>query len=65
MPPITDEQTHGKVVREWILGFPRDAIAEQNGIGTGTVSNIITNCKAGLESVMIVSKIMEKSLEKK
>jgi hypothetical protein len=51
MPPLTDEQTRGNVVREWILGFPRDAIAEQNGIGAGTVSNIVANYKAGLEEL--------------
>ena len=41
MPPLTDEQTRGNVVRKWILGFPRDTIAEHNGIGAGTVSSII------------------------
>jgi hypothetical protein len=51
MPPLTDEQTRGNVVREWILGFPRDAIAEQIGIGAGTVSNIVANYKAGLEEL--------------
>jgi Homeodomain-like domain-containing protein len=49
MPPLTDEQTRGNVVREWILGFPRDQIAEHTGIGAGTVSSIIANYKAGLD----------------
>ena len=38
MPPLTDQGKRRNVVREWILGFPRDKIAEQNNIGAGTVS---------------------------
>jgi hypothetical protein len=30
---------------------PRHTIAEQNGIGAGTVTSIIANYKAGLESL--------------
>jgi hypothetical protein len=48
MPPLTDERTRRNVIREWILGFPRDTIAENNGIGAGTVSSIIANYKTGL-----------------
>jgi hypothetical protein len=51
MPPLTDERTRGNVVREWILGFSRDTIAAQNNIGAGTVTSIISNYKAGLESL--------------
>ena len=51
MPHLTDEQTRGNVVREWILGFPRDTISERNGIGAGTVSSIIANYKTGLEEL--------------
>jgi hypothetical protein len=51
MPPLTDERTRGNVVREWILGFPRDQIAEHIGIGAGTVSSIIATYKAGLEEL--------------
>jgi hypothetical protein len=51
MPPLTDEQTRRNVIRQWILGFPGDQIAEQNGIGAGTVSSIIANYKAGLEEL--------------
>jgi glutamate mutase epsilon subunit len=51
MPPLTDEQTRRNVIRQWILGFPRDQIAEQNVIGAGTVSSIIANYKAGLEEL--------------
>jgi hypothetical protein len=39
------------VIRQWILGFPRDKIAEQNSIGTGTVSNIVANYKVSLEEL--------------
>jgi hypothetical protein len=51
MPPLTDEQTRGNVIRQWILGFPRDTIAEQNGIGAGTVSSIVATYKVGLEEL--------------
>jgi hypothetical protein len=51
MPPLTDEQTRGNVIRQWILGFPRDTIAQQNNIGAGTVSSIISNYKSGLEEL--------------
>ena len=51
MPPLTDEQTRGNVIRQWILGFPRDKIAQQNGIGAGTVSSIVANYKAGLDEL--------------
>jgi hypothetical protein len=48
MPSLTDEQTRRNVVREWILGFRRDQIAEQNNIGAGTVSSIVANYKVSL-----------------
>jgi len=51
MPPLTDEQIRRDVIRQWISGFPRDKIAEQNNIGAGTVSSIIANYKAGLEEL--------------
>src|SRR5919202_2863465 len=51
MQPLTDEQKRGNVVSDWILGFPRDTIAEHNGIGAGTVSSIIANYKTGLEEL--------------
>ena len=51
MPPLTDEQTRRNVVRNWILGFSRDTIAEQYNIGAGTVSSIIANYKDGLEEL--------------
>ena len=48
MPPLTDERTRRNVIREWILGFPRDTIAEQNNIGAGTVSSIVASYKVGI-----------------
>src|SRR5919202_2652472 len=51
MPPLTDEQTRRNVIRQWILGFPRDKIAEQNNIGAGTVSSIVASYKVGLDEV--------------
>src|SRR5919201_5045966 len=51
MPPLTDEKRRGNVIRQWILGFPRDKIAQQIGIGAGTVSSIVANYKAGLEEL--------------
>ena len=51
MPPLTDQGKRRNVVREWILGFSRDSIAERNGIGAGTVSSIIANYKTGLEEL--------------
>jgi hypothetical protein len=51
MPPLTDEQTRGNVIRQWISGFPRDTIAAENNIGAGTVSSIVANYKIGLEEL--------------
>jgi hypothetical protein len=51
MPPLTDEQTRMNVIRQWILGFPRDITAEQNGIGAGTVTSIVSNYKLELETL--------------
>ncbi len=51
MPPLTDEKTRGNVIKDWISGIPRDTIAAQNNIGAGTVSSIIADYKAGLESL--------------
>ncbi len=51
IPQLTDERTRGNVVRECILGFPRDQIAEHTGIGAGTVSSIVANYKAKLDDL--------------
>jgi hypothetical protein len=51
MPPLTDERTRRNVIREWLLGFPRDSIAEHNNIGAGTVSSIVADYKVGLDEL--------------
>jgi hypothetical protein len=51
MPPSIDEQVRKNVIRQWISGFPRDTIAEQNNVGAGTVSSIVANYKVGLETL--------------
>jgi uncharacterized protein (UPF0335 family) len=51
MPPPIQEVIRRQVIEQWLSGFPRDSIAEQNGIGAGTVSSIIANYKAGLEEL--------------
>jgi hypothetical protein len=33
------------VIRQWIVGFPRDTIAVENNIGAGTVCSIVANYK--------------------
>ncbi|MGA7367978.1 MAG: hypothetical protein WBX01_02535 [Nitrososphaeraceae archaeon] len=33
-----------EVIRKWLLGYPRDEIAKDVGIGTGTVTGIIQQC---------------------
>ena len=62
MPPLTDERTRKNVTRQWISGFPRDTIAEQNNIGAGTVSSIVANQKVGLETLDFDS-IIQLSIE--
>ena len=39
------------VIRQWITGFSRDQIAEENNIGAGTVSSIVANYKVSLEEL--------------
>ncbi|MFL6340648.1 MAG: hypothetical protein ACJ72U_03770, partial [Nitrososphaeraceae archaeon] len=51
MPAPLDEQIRRKVIQQWFNGLPRDKIAEDNNIGTGSVSSIIANYKAGLETL--------------
>src|ERR687885_444436 len=51
MPPLTDERIRRNVIRQWLSGFPRDTIAEQNNIGAGTVSSIVASYKVGLQEL--------------
>lgn len=43
-----DEQIKGQVINEWLSGFTRDEIAENNKIGAGTVST--NEWKKGIDS---------------
>jgi hypothetical protein len=45
MPSAIDEVIRIKVIQQWINGFPRDKIASDLQIGTGTVSNIVSDFK--------------------
>ena len=49
MPPAIDAQIRGQVIKEWLLGNTRDETASSNKIGAGTVSNIVTEWKKGLD----------------
>jgi hypothetical protein len=49
MPAAIDESIKRKVIQQWISGESRDKIAAENNIGAGTVTNIISNYKVGLE----------------
>jgi hypothetical protein len=49
MPSAIDELIKRRVIQEWFNGTPRDQIASDNNIGTGTVSGIINNYKTQLE----------------
>jgi len=40
--PISIRQ---QVIKQWLQGISRDQIAKNNGIGSGTVSDIIKECK--------------------
>ncbi|MFL6377281.1 MAG: hypothetical protein ACJ72R_07455, partial [Nitrososphaeraceae archaeon] len=51
MPAAIDESIKRKVIQHWITGDSRDKIAEDNNIGAGTVSSIISNYKVGLETL--------------
>ncbi len=51
MPTAIDEQIRRNVIRQWISGFPRDKIAEENNIGAGTVTSIVSNYKLELETL--------------
>ena len=45
MPAAIDPVIKKQVVKQWLLGDSRDRIAVDNGIGAGTVSNIIDDFK--------------------
>src|SRR5215813_8376182 len=49
MPAAIDPVIKKQVVNQWLSGDSRDRIAADNGIGTGTVSNIIDDWKKGVQ----------------
>jgi hypothetical protein len=49
MPAAIDAQVKKQVINQWLSGDSRDRIAVDNGIGAGTVSNIINEWKKGVE----------------
>jgi vacuolar-type H+-ATPase subunit I/STV1 len=51
MPAAIDESIKRKVIQQWISAESRDKIAEDNNIGAGTVTSIVSNYKAGLETL--------------
>jgi hypothetical protein len=50
MPPTIDREVKQQAMKQWLSGDSRDKIAMDNGIGTGTVSNIICEWKKGVEN---------------
>ena len=44
-----DHQIKAQVIKQWLSGDTRDRIAADNGIGQGTVSNILDDWKRGLD----------------
>jgi hypothetical protein len=62
MPSAIDESIKRKVIQQWISGEPRDKIAEDDNIGAGTVSSIVSNYKVGLE-ILDFDSIRQLSIE--
>jgi hypothetical protein len=50
MPTAIDAQVKKQVINQWLSGDSRDRIAADNGIGAGTVTNIINEWKKGVEA---------------
>jgi len=50
MPLSIDNLVKGQVIQDWLSGSSRDEIAIKNLVGAGTVSNIISQFKSGLEN---------------
>jgi hypothetical protein len=49
MPAAIDPVIKKQVINQWLSGDSRDRIAADNGIGAGTVSNIIDEWKKGVQ----------------
>jgi hypothetical protein len=50
MPAPIDEIVKRRVVQQWLAGEAREKITADNDIGTGTVSIIVDDYKAGLDN---------------
>src|SRR5438270_12243637 len=48
MPPSINHEIRNRVIEQWLSGIPRDKIALDNKIGTGTVSSIVRDWEKGL-----------------
>jgi hypothetical protein len=49
MPAAIDSEIKKQVIAQYLQGLSRDTIAADNGVGTGTVSNIIEEWKIGVQ----------------
>jgi transposase len=49
MPAAIETNVKTNVIKQWLSGDSRDRIAADNGIGAGTVTNIINEWKKGVE----------------
>jgi hypothetical protein len=49
MQPRVTKTSKSLVIEDWLRGLGRDPIADKQGLGTGTVTNIIREWSAGLE----------------
>ena len=50
-------KTKEKVLKLWLLGFPRKKIAEKVGIGEGTVTSIVQDAKENIPDVDLLHKV--------
>ena len=49
MPASIDPVIKRQVIAQYLNGFSRDKFAADNGVGTGTVSNILDEWKRGVQ----------------
>src|SRR4029078_12492889 len=53
-------KTKEKVLKLWLLGFPRKKIAEKVGIGEGTVTSIVQDAKENIPDVDLLHEVATK-----
>ncbi|NAL78608.1 helix-turn-helix domain-containing protein [Nitrososphaera sp. AFS] len=51
MPPAIGTKIREQVIKEWLEGHTRDKIAEDNQIGTGTVTDIVSEWRKEIDDV--------------